>query len=514
LDSEFFSLIYLVQALENTEFTGSMALSVISSGLQRVIGDETLSPVKALALGPCKVIPHEFPKIRCQSIDIDPTQATDVLLDQLLADMALSTESGTFAYRAGHRWTEIFEPMPLGHHEGIPSRLRQQGVYLITGGLGGLGLLVAKFLAETVRAKLVLTGRSALPPSSEWQQWLASHGEDDATSQRIRSVHELEAMGAEVLLVQADVSDREAMQQVALQARQRFGTVHGVFHAAGLPGSTTMHLHTRTAALNVFAAKVAGTVILDTLFQGPDLDFLALFSSINVIVGFAGTTDYTAANFFLDRYATAHRAVGKNIVSINWDAWQGIGMAATAAAAPVRADGLIAMTLQNAIEPAEGIEALRRILEVSSPQVAVLKRSMPELMATSRSINALMDGPTDLPGAAPGTALSQHTRPELTQKFIEPRNERERFIATLWQELLGLDRVGIDDDFFELGGHSLIATGLLTRIQKECHVKLPLRTIFEAPTVRELAERLSALSWATQSVSVPADAGNREEFEI
>jgi acyl carrier protein len=312
------------------------------------------------------------------------------------------------------------------------------------------------------------------------------------------------------------------MERAVLQARQQFGKVHGVFHAAGLPGTTTMHLQTRDAALNVLAPKVIGTLILDSLFQKADLDFMVLFSSVNVLFGFVGTADYTAANFFLDSYATARHAEGKTVLSIDWDAWRDVGMAAAAATAATaavadmsgRGASLIEMMVRNTIEPAEGVEALRRVLDVSVPRVAILKRSLSELTAISGTIDSIIDTYTNLADSASSETLSRHSRPDLTQDFVEPQNDRELFIASLWQELLGLDRIGIDDDFFDLGGHSLIATGLLTRIQKEYQVKLPLRAIFEAPTVRQLAERLSTLSWATRSVPVPTDGESREEFEI
>jgi hypothetical protein len=511
LDRGFFSLIHLAQAVGDSSFTEPLALTTVSNGLQRVLGTEPLSPVKAPALALGQVIPREFPTISCQNIDIDPGEATDVLIEQLIVDIALNTEPGTYAYRVGQRWAETFEPMPIGPKEGIPSRLRKHGVYLITGGLGGLGLVVAKFLAETLQAKLVLTGRSGLPPRADWPHWLASHGEDDATSQRIQTVQELETLGAEVLVAQADVGDRAAMEQVAVQARERFGVVNGVFHAAGLPGGATIHLHSRDQSLQVLAPKMVGTPILEALFQGPELDFLVLFSSINSLVGFGGSIDYTAANLFLDRYATARHTPDTAVLSINWDAWQEVGMAAAAAGAAGRAGVGV---LRHAIDSREGIEALCRVLDISVPQVAVITRSLSEVIERSRALDATINGQSQSTDLATDSALSQYARPDLAQDFVEPRNEHERFMADLWQELLGLDRIGIYDNFFELGGHSLLATSLLARIQKERQVKLQLRAIFDAPTVRELAERVAALSWATNAAPVSAGGESREEFEL
>jgi acyl transferase domain-containing protein len=513
LDTGFFSVVNIARAASESVLAEPITLTVVTTGVQRVLGNEPLDLIRSSVLGPVKVIPHEIPTIHSRSIDIQLDEATDDLIDALVVDMATSTEHGDFAYRAGQRWTERFTPMPIGPREGTPTELREGGVYLVTGGLGALGLVLARFLAETVHAKLVLVGRSALPARDEWSQWLLEHGADDATSGRIQAIQELESMGAEVLVGHADISDLEAMQQVVTDARERFGTVHGVFHAAGLPGGTLIQLHSRQDAMDVMAPKVRGTLVLDALFRGSDLDFMVLFSSINTIAGFLGGSDYTAANVFLDRYAMATASSTWRVLSINWDAWQDIGMAAIASAAFSQNTGK--RGLSHGIKPSEGIEALRRVLGVRIPRVSVITRDVTRVIEwsywLSSDIRSHQVG--QVSQAAPRT-LSQHARPELAQDFVEPATEDERFVADLWRELLGIEQVGANDNFFELGGHSLIATGMLARILKERQVKLPLRTIFEAPTVRELAERIESVAWAVQPVAVSADEESREQFEI
>jgi acyl transferase domain-containing protein/acyl carrier protein len=507
-----FSVISLMQALGTPGTFGPVKLTVISAGLQRIRGDEAISPAKSLVLGPCRVIPLEFPEVTCQCIDIDITEATDQLIGEIVLSASTATNSGLFAYRSGRRWAETFEHMPIDRSEEIPSQLRDRGVYLITGGLGGLGLVVARYLAATIKARLVLTGRSALPERDEWSSWMASHDATDATVQRIATVQELEALGAEVLVMKADVSVQADMERVAAEARTRFGVVHGVFHAAGTPGGALISLLSREAARNVLASKVEGTLILDSLFPENELDLLVLFSSINAIIGTVGATDYTAANAFLDSFANARNSPSRRVLAINWDAWQEVGMAAARASASTERNA--ARTLQHAIRSDEGLDALRRVLGTTVPQIAVITRDLPALIELTQQLVRIVTGMTDGVSATDNQSLSQHARPELDQGFVEPRNDQERFIAGVWQELLGLDRIGIDDNFFELGGHSLIATGMLARIHRELQVKLPLRTIFEASTVRLLAERVSELAWASQSIEPDTDEDGREEFEL
>ncbi len=526
LDYGFFSVIHTMQALSEVVTSGQIAFTVISNGVQRVLGDEPLAPAKSLLLGPVLVISHEMSSVRCRSVDIVLSEVSDRLIEKLLIDVIddSSLEPSRpavpppSAYRNGHRWVEAFEPLPVDAPSGMPARLRERGVYLITGGLGGLGLLVARFLAETVKARLILVGRSDVPDRTEWTSWLTSHAEDDSTSARIRSLQDLESLGAEVFVAQADVSDRAAMERAVADARTRFGTVHGVFHVAGVPGGAMLALHDREVSRKVLAAKVDGALVLDSIFTESGLDFLVLFSSINSFVGIPGATDYSSANRFLDSYATARSTEQFPVIAINWDAWQEVGMAATAADTWNRGDHGV---LRHGVLPKEGIDVLRRVLSMSIPQIAVVTRDLPELLRRNRlSLVAGMRGSSPASNQAASTSLSQHARPELTQQFVESRNEREQFIVNIWRDLLGLDRIGIEDNFFELGGHSLIATGMLTRIQQEFGVKLSLRTIFDAPTVRELADRISAVSWVTESAALStapydqSDEESREEFEV
>jgi acyl carrier protein len=318
-------------------------------------------------------------------------------------------------------------------------------------------------------------------------------------------------LGAEVLVVEADAGVRADMERVAAAARHAFGGVHGVFHAAGIPGGGMIQMLSRESIEAVLAPKVQGTLILDSVF--PEAELLVLFSSVNAVVGVAGATDYTSANCFLDAFANADASRSRRVLSIDWDTWQDVGMAAARAASATAANAR-PVALQHGMSPAQGIDALDRALRASVPQIAVITRDLPALLHAARAASLAQAAP----GAAPAgdtPALSQHARPEIDQGFVEPRDDRERRIAEMWCELLGIDRVGIDDNFFELGGHSLIATGLLSRIHREFHVKLPLRTIFDAPTVRGLTQRVADLSWASRDrQSPPDDPDGREEFEI
>ncbi|MEM9903528.1 MAG: SDR family NAD(P)-dependent oxidoreductase, partial [Cyanobacteria bacterium P01_D01_bin.44] len=326
-----YSLLFLVQALGQQNLKRDLQIDVISSNLQSVTGEETLALEKAPLLGAVRVIPLEYPHLSCRSIDVllpDGSDQAAELAECLLAELSVQAAEPVIAYRGKHRWLQSFEPVPLDKPtEAAKPRLRTEGVYLITGGLGAIGLTLATYLAEAVQAKLVLIGRSAFPARDEWDEWLANHTPEHAISQKILKLKEIESCGAEVLVVSADVADLEQMKPAIAQAQGRFGPIHGVIHAAGVLGDSMIVRKTREAVENILSPKVKGTLVLDALLQDVGLDFMVLCSSLASIKPLFGQIGYASANNFLDAFAHDRNSLnGTCTVSINWDGWQAGGM--------------------------------------------------------------------------------------------------------------------------------------------------------------------------------------------
>ncbi len=332
----FYSLLNIARALGkvNPGDRSQTQIDVIANHMQEVTGDELLCPAKAAILGLVKVIPQEYTHLRCRCIDmIFPDGQEEPMLSRLLTELAYETPdpSAVVAYRHRHRWVQGFEPIRLPEPPGPSPRLKEKGVYLVTGGLGGIGLTLAHFLAQTARARLVLTGRPGFPAPGEWNRWLESHPSDDKVSGRISKIRELEKYGAEVMAVGVDVSDMEQMKTLLEKTKERFGTINGVIHSAGVPDGRLIHLRTQEFTEKILAPKIKGTLALDYLLQQQPLDFFVLCSSVDAILGGIGQAGYTAANCFLDAFASYKTLSGSPstlTVSINWDAWQQVGMAA------------------------------------------------------------------------------------------------------------------------------------------------------------------------------------------
>jgi amino acid adenylation domain-containing protein len=473
LDLGFFSLVFLAQALGKASLDEPVRVLAVSNGLHRVTGggEEPLHPAKATLLGACRVIPREVPNLDCRSLDVVlPLTNGDslmVLARRVLEETAFFGSEGepVAALRGSFRWEAAFEPTPLPA-EGAPARLRQGGVYLITGGFGGLGRAVAEFLARTVAAKLVLVSRTPPPEGRTW----------DA----------LEELGAEVLTFAADAADPAAMAAARDAALARFGAVHGVVHAAGRPGGGILQVKTRAAAEAVLAPKVWGALALDEVFQDVPLDFLVLFSSVTAVLAQPGQADYAAANAFLDAFAQERTARGKLTLSIGWDAWRESGMAVSTEV-PAELREWRQQELKQGMTDAEGVEAFRRALAGGSPGSPWLVVSTQDLAARLERNRAsrLLE---DLDKAR--EVRESHPRPLLANAYVAPRNEEEGRIAKVWQELLGIDPVGVHDNFFDLGGNSLMAIRVIARLKSELGVDVSEVSIFEGPTVAALARLL------------------------
>ncbi|MEA5605194.1 beta-ketoacyl synthase N-terminal-like domain-containing protein [Nostoc sp. UHCC 0252] len=501
----FYSLLFLTQAIAQQNITNSVTIEIVSNNLQDVTGTEILYPEKALIMGPCQVVPQEYPHIVCQSIDIILPHAEsweeNRLVDQLLREFNSSKSDSVIAYRGHHRWVQTFEPVQLqGVGEGIP-QLRQEGVYLITDVLEDFGLAVAEYLAHAVQAKLILLTCAAFPQQDEWEKWLSTNQQQDDVSYKIRKLQAIAALGVEIMILSPDLSNSQQLAAAIKKANHQFGQIHGVIHTATVSREGIIQVKTKEAAANAMASKVIGTRLLESLFQEAKLDFFILCSSLVSFDSTLGMLEATASNAFLDafaRYSNSRNA--GSIKSINWDRWHSLDL------------------LQNAerqgksLTFTEGVEAFKRILATSNlPQIAVSKQDFLTLIQQKHCVQ-------------PAAALvketwlqSNHLRPHLENTYVASRNEVERSLTEIWQELLGIKKIGIYDNFFELGGDSLFATQLVSRICKKFEVELPYKLFFNAPTIAELAEailaRLTDLTEEENLAQILADIENLSEDE-
>jgi acyl transferase domain-containing protein/acyl carrier protein len=324
LERGFYSLLALSQALAGSGADQPIHLDVLTAGTLGVIGGDVTQPVDATVRGVITVLPLEVPVVTARHIDL--ASAAD--LATAVAQVCAPPGDETVAVRHGRRYVADFAPVPLPAGE----RIRAGGVYLITGGLGGIGITVAEDLGLRYQAKLILTARTGLPPR---HQWPALAGVPGRIGRAIAAIGRIEAAGGEVLVVAADTTSAEDLRAVRDAAVDRFGQINAIVHAAGVPGGGLIEVKQREAAEAVLAPKVAGTLALAEVFGDLDLDFVALCSSTTGVAGGLGQVDYAAANAFLDAYAGSG-AFRCPVTSIDWGAWLEVGMAVETDAAALQ----------------------------------------------------------------------------------------------------------------------------------------------------------------------------------
>ena len=319
-------LVHTARALQELDVTKAIQLTVATRGGHAVSGEAVPHPERALAIGPCRVIPHEMPNVTARVVDFPAVNVSvDFLARSIMSECLAAHDHDLVAYRAGERWAMNLVKAAASHDSGSNKYLRPNGVYLISGGLGDIALDLASFLATTVEARLALVSRRALAPKTAWRTLAVGADHSDET-RVIRQLVACEDRGAQILVFRADVSDRQAMASVVSDCRDYFGTINGVFHAAGTLEDGPIATKSADSIQRVLNPKALGAQVLHELLPPGDLDFFALFSSTSVYLGAPGQVDYVAANAFLDSLA-ASRPDGLNI---HWGVWGDKGMAVRA----------------------------------------------------------------------------------------------------------------------------------------------------------------------------------------
>ncbi|HEU4323396.1 MAG TPA: KR domain-containing protein, partial [Roseiflexaceae bacterium] len=441
-------------------------------------------------------------------VDVAPTrtpaqQARQA--DALLAELRAGSEP-LVAFRGTQRWLPSYEPLRLEADAAPAYRLREGGVYMITEGLVGVGWALARLLAQTPQVGLLLIEQGSFPARGAWAAWQAAHDPADPTSQRIGRALELEQAGARVLVASAASADE--LRAAIAQAEAQLGGLHGAIHTLGSVGGETFrpigelgHAEGDEQLLPPARSLAA----LAEALEGRALDFCLLTSSLSAVLGGLGQTAHAAASLFMDALAEQQSQTGATPwLSLDWDVWQPEGEAL---------EGMPNAALAAfAIAPGDGVEAARRVLgQLPGSRVVI---STGDLATRIRQRPAAMAEPH---ATAEGGMRAQHPRPQLSTAFVAPRTDLERTIALTWQDVFGLEQIGIDDNFFELGGNSLIAIHTMGRLKKQLQVDVPTAMLYQRPTIRFLAELLAqdedeaAQQMAERLAKRKADLGRRNQ---
>jgi acyl transferase domain-containing protein/acyl-CoA synthetase (AMP-forming)/AMP-acid ligase II/acyl carrier protein len=432
----------------------------------------------AAAWGFGRTLALEHRELSAVMIDVDPA-GYEPGMDTLASYLCSTSHEDQFAVRGSKVLVPRLMRQSLGQQADVP--LRNDAAYLVTGGLGNLGLRVAKWLVERGARHLVLMSRNALPPRSSWSALDPS----SETGRRIAGVLDAESRGASVHLVSVDVADGHALEAWLAQHRQEMRPpIRGVVHAAGVV--------MRSPALDVgpeqvrqqLAAKLVGAVTLDRLFADDELDAFVLFSSASAVLASPGLAAYAASNSVLDAVATTRRARGGQALSIQWGGWAGGGMAQA-----ITEDGNGRAT-DEFIEPEQGLKILGSLWHASVPVLAVLPinwdawasrypllAQTPYLSQLMRPLASVVDGEEQLDDAALARLAPAERREQVTAWIVR---QVSQVLHILESDL------GLNQPLSDFGLDSLMALEIKNRIQTGSQVVIPIVELIRGANIEQL----------------------------
>ncbi len=489
---------------------GKTDFCLISDNAHIITGTEgVVKPLNRSFLSLTKTLVPEYTNCTFRCFDIT-RQAT---ADELYRAIVSADEHLIVALRDGNTYSEVLEARNAAQMEATDHALHKDGVYLITGGTGGLGLEVAKYFAELGAGNICLLARTPLPDRSKWQGILTANRNKKMAS-RLQAILAMEEYGAKVLVRSADVCDYDEMQTVWQELIDAFGSVRGIVHCAGVAGDGFLYSKSVETFNEVIDPKIMGMATLRELLKQEKPDFVVMFSSMQTAFGGTGQGDYTAANAFLDAYAGYLRAEGINAKTINWPGWSETGMAVDYGVSD-------AVTLFQSLSTKKALIAFDFVMrhdisnvipgELSYDFLRVNGGNLP--FALSASIQKEVARFAAKSAAAEPTSGGRSFDPEalvILGKDANEYTETEKTVACIYAAVLDLTEIDIYENFNAMGGDSIIAAEVLKLLNAQYHDILNISDMFTYSCVLEMAEHIT--SKLAQEGGVEQKAASTEDM--
>ena len=486
------SVLSLLSARQPAHPLSLAGLWLVTRGAQAVTSGEVVAVEQSPLWSLDRVIALEHPDLAGACIDLDPNQADAAAAGSLFEELSAGPDRSGVAFRGGKRYEVRLVPRPLDARAARTPRIDGDASYLVTGGFGALGSMVADWLVSSGARHLVLCGRRE--PSARVRQMIG----------------ELERRGARVMVRQVDVSDKRAVEELIETVAASMPPLRGIVHAAGVLEDATLQQSDARMLTRVFAPKVAGAWNLHTLTRDVPLEFFVCFSSAAAMIGSAGQGLYAAANGFMDALAARREVMGLCGVSISWGAWSESGMAAAAAD---RVQARWASRGVASVSPRTGLEILGRLAAGPTANVGILPIDWDTYLPATYGgrVPPLFEALARRPAAAAQEA-AHGLRHELECASVD--EARTRLVDLVRAEIMSTlalpnpDAIGPRVSFFDLGLDSLTAIELRHRLCSRLGAEIGSTIIFDYPTLEQLGDQLLTLV-AGRPVSRPA--GRRDD---
>lgn len=490
----FDSVLFLTRTVSTICPTSPLTLDLVTDSVLSVTGEEELRTDSAPALGLCKVLPQELPQLRAYHIDIrvrgnERRIPVETLATQILAEANAKQRLAQVAYRGIKRWGCRYEDCKADADDAQHVALGKH--YVITGGLGNIGLLLAEELARQGAGGILLISRRTLPDRQLWNE-LSAIDIDTGMQPTLARLQRIESSGTEILLAAADVSDYESMREAFDLAERKFGRIEGIIHAAGhVHAAVQAHDQITVASRQeYFLAKVQGTRVLERIIQDRDVGFCMLMSSLSSVLGGLGFGAYASANSYMDAFAHArHNQGDRRWLAVDWDGWI-FDTQKKLVGSSHEHTGML---------PSEGLQAFARALQFMH---------LPQLVHSTVDIEQRIQQWIHFETGMP-KQRSLHARPDMQTSLVEASTDTEKKLVTIWQDVLGIELIGTRDNFFELGGDSMMLVQVHKAVREQAGADVTVAHLFQFPSIGELAAFIDKNSEVVSAESIVSMRLNR-----
>ena len=447
------NLFYLAKSLGGVNRLQELEFITLTSDAVYIEGKKAqINPANASVWAFSKVMDIENESLNVRCMDFDCGQLNEEGNGESIAREICLGSDKYVLYNGERRYiSEIYQLKPEVIQK--PSKFVEQGVYVITGGLGEIALETSKYLAENYAAKLILLSRTAFPDKKDWNYIIENQNEDHKDYKRIKAIKALES---KVEVLKCDITNEAQLKGCIDSIRGKYGKINGIFHMAGIIKDKLISLKSWDDMVEVLAPKVIGAELLDKVMENDNLDFFAMYSSLAAITGNMGQSDYAAGNSYIDALAYRRRASGKTAVSINWTLWEQIGMGVKFINAQ-KSRGV------KAIKNAAAMEAMEYSLNGENRQVIIAD-------------------------------LSQYINSQKNNDKKDYKQEAENYFINKIADFLctaldyNKDNIDITTSFVELGIDSILGVEIIRKIEDLLDTPLNPTFIYDYPNIERLSD--------------------------
>lgn len=459
-ESGVLGLFRITKALYDNVINPKIDIILLTRNFKKVFPEDKASSIcNSAVVGLGREIELEDRSFNVRAIDFDDYTNVNIILQEMI----LPTRHYQIAFRKDVKYFEKLDKLNIDNYSKNNFSIKSNGCYLITGGFGGIGLELLKYLtSKNERVKIAILGRKNKTKDKNLQNKIKKFNNN----------------GAQIIFFECDVTQKKILEKTINDIQIKLGSIKGVFHAAGIKGKGFLFKENEVNFRDVLSPKLKGTNLVYDLLADKNLDFMILFSSVGSIFPSPGQCGYAAANSYLDAFVQVNFKNNiKNFFTINWSRWLDIGMAAGKDADSNNVfKGLSSLRALSALD-----DILYRNISNINIIVGELKNKNKDFISNFFSKDIIYDeNKNSLPQLLNGRRNNTFTKEEI-------------YLARIWHDVLGIEKIKIDDNFFEMGGDSLKLLHIQNLINDYFGISLSIKILHQNSTVKSLAKYIKQI---------------------